>query len=121
MTCFCVSVELSTVVLSLFFEISRLFGGFFASPKQIHSAIEWSFVDVLNYMKYVFVGVALNELEGLELTCNPGEKCLFTNGEQIADMYGYSEYSIGFCVGILIVLIVGFRLLAYIGLRFIKA
>jgi ATP-binding cassette subfamily G (WHITE) protein 2 len=119
-TCFCVSVELSTVVLCLFFEVSRLFGGFFASPKQISSTIEWSFVDVLNYMKYVFVGVALNELNGLELSCEPGEKCQFTTGEEIAAFYGYNQYSIGFCVGILIVLIVGFRLLAYLGLRFIK-
>uniref|UniRef100_A0A7S3MAG2 ABC transporter domain-containing protein n=1 Tax=Spumella elongata TaxID=89044 RepID=A0A7S3MAG2_9STRA len=34
-TTFCLTVELSTVLVSLFFEISRLFGGFYTSPAQL--------------------------------------------------------------------------------------
>lgn len=64
-TCFCVSVEMSTVVLSLLLEICRLFGGFFAVPREIDArATEWKFADALSYIKYVFMGVALNELDG---------------------------------------------------------
>ncbi len=111
---------MSTVVLCLLFEICRLYGGFFASPKQIDEIPNWKFADALSYIKYTFIGVALNELDGLELECSPGEKCTYTSGEQISKAFGYDQYSIGFCIGILIVLIVGCRLLAYAGLRFIK-
>lgn len=119
-TCICVSVEMSTVMLSLLFEICRLYGGFFASPAQMKEIPGWRFADILSYIKYAFVGIAINELDGLELDCDPGEKCTYTTGNQIMKVNGYDEYSIGFCIGILLVLIFGFRLLAYLGLRFIK-
>lgn len=118
-TCFCVSVELSTIVLSLLFEICRLFGGFFASPKQVEDIPKWKFADALSYVKYAFLGVAINELTGLELSCDKAS-CAVTKGSQIMTANGYDEYSIGFCIGILFVLIVGSRFLAYLGLRFIK-
>ena len=119
-TCICVSVEMSTVVLSLLFEICRLYGGFFASPAQMEEIPGWRFADILSYIKYAFVGIAINELDGLELHCDPGQTCTYTTGNQIMKVNGYDDYTIGFCIGILFVLIVGFRLLAYLGLRFIK-
>jgi ATP-binding cassette subfamily G (WHITE) protein 2 len=126
-TCICVSIEMSTVVLSLLLEISRLYGGFFTSPLQLsESFTEWRFADALSYLKYTFVGVALNELEGLTLTCTEaqaakgGTSC-YTTGEAFAEARGYDEYSIGFCAGILVVYIVGMRIVAYLGLRYIKS
>jgi ATP-binding cassette, subfamily G (WHITE), member 2 len=119
-TCFCVSVELTSVVLSLFFEIARLFGGFFASPLQVKDIPNWKFADALSYIKYAFMGLVLNELRGLELECPTGTTCTYTDGNDIIYASGYEEYSISFCIGILIVLIVGWRFLAYLGLRYIK-
>jgi hypothetical protein len=55
-------VERSTVVLTMFFEMSRLYGGFFSSPAQLRQNMAWKFADVLSYVKYAFVGVALNVL-----------------------------------------------------------
>jgi ABC-type multidrug transport system ATPase subunit len=121
-TCICVSVELSTIVLSCLFEMCRLYGGFFASPAQIDipRMHPWRFADGLSYIKYAFVGVALNEFDGLELSCAPGKHCTYTHGHDIAHDKGYDEYTIGFCAGILVVFIVGSRLLAYLALRFIR-
>lgn len=119
-TCYCGSVELSSIVLAFSFEICRLFGGFFASPKQIEAIPRWKFIDVLCYVKYAFVGIAINELTGLELSCNKPSGCAVTEGSQIMAANGYNDYTIGFCIGILLVLIVGTRFLAYLGLRFIK-
>jgi hypothetical protein len=119
-TCMCVSVEMSTIALSCLFEICRLYGGFFVAPSQFTGIPQWRFADALSYIKYAFVGVALNELHGLELSCPVGTVCQFTNGAQITEFYGYNDYTIGFCAGILVVLIVGFRLIGYLGLRFIK-
>lgn len=46
-SCLCVSLELSTVVLSLLLELSRLYGGFFTSPKQLDLYDHWRFADAL--------------------------------------------------------------------------
>ena len=122
-SCLCVSIELSTVVLSAIFEVCRLYGGFFTSPKQLLSHEQWAFADALSYLKYTFVGVALNELTGLELSCTSAEiasnNCIAT-GEQIMADKGYDQYNMGFCAGILILYIFGCRFIGYVGLRFIK-
>ncbi len=126
-TCICVSVEMSTVVLALLLELTRLYGGFFTSPLQLsENFTEWRFADALSYLKYTFVGVAINELEGLELTCTAAEAAkgppaCFATGEAFMEARGYDQYSIGFCAGILAVYIVGMRIVAYLGLRFIKS
>ncbi len=64
------------------------------------------------------MGIAINELTDLELVCLPGEKCTYTNGEQIMKERGYDEYTIPFCAGILVVYIVGCRIVSYCALRF---
>jgi ATP-binding cassette, subfamily G (WHITE), member 2 len=111
---------MSTVVLSMFFEISRLFGGFFATPIQIETIPEWKFADALSYIKYTYYGVALNELDGLDLQCLPGQTCKYTTGEEIEAFYGYDQYTISYCLWILVVYVIACRVLAYIGLRFVK-
>lgn len=120
-TCVALTVELSTVILGLFFEICRLYGGFFTSPKQLDTAeyVKWKWLDALSYIKYTFVGVALNELEGLEFSCPTGT-CLITSGEQVAAQKGYDQYTISLCAGILALYIVVCRIIGYLGLKFIK-
>ena len=122
-TCCFVSIEMSTVVLASLLEISRLYGGFFTSPLQLLAAPDWKFADALSYLKYAFVGVALNELHGLKLTCTAADiakQSCYTTGEELIIYYGYDQYSIGFLAGILSVFIVGCRLVAFLGLKYIK-
>lgn len=122
-TCTFVSIEMSTVVLASLLEMSRLYGGFFTSPLQLAAAPNWRFADALSYLKYAFVGVALNELHGLELTCTQADvdkKSCFRTGEAIIVSLGYDQYTIGFLAGILSVFIVGCRLVAFLGLKYIK-
>jgi len=125
-SCICVSLELSTVVLSVYFEICRLYGGFFTSPAQllIGDSYGWKFLDVISYIKYCFVGIALNELEGLELTCSKEEislgQCKIHSGDVIIKDKGYDEYTIEYCAGSLVAYIIGVRLIGYLAIRFIK-
>lgn len=122
-TCCFVSIEMSTVVLASMLEVSRLYGGFFTSPLQLDAAPNWRFADALSYLKYAFVGVALNELTGLELTCTAADiakqSCKLTGEQIIADL-GYDQYSIAFLAGVLAVFIVGCRIVAFLGLKYIK-
>lgn len=63
----CRTTALSVTVLPMVLEVTRLFGGFFLAPSRL--PIYFSWLDALSYIKYTFVGAALNELQGLVLTC----------------------------------------------------
>jgi hypothetical protein len=75
----------------------------------------------LSYIKYAFVGVALNELQGLKLSCGSvAASACTTTGEAIMASKGYDQYTEGFCAGMLVVYIVITRFIGYLGLRYIK-
>jgi hypothetical protein len=62
-------------------------------------------------------------LEGLDYSCTDAEiasNACIRRGEQTMAKFGYDQYTISFCGGILVVFIVGCRLVAYLALRFIK-
>lgn len=139
-SCICVSIEMSTVVLALAYEWVRLYGGWFMSPAMMVSYPEWKFADALSYIKYAFVGISLNENSNLILHCAPSERtpAYASGAESISNCkipplttypydgaaynvyYGYDQFTIAYCAGMLIIYIVGCRLFAYLGLRFIK-
>lgn len=131
-SCICVSIELSTVILAAVYEISRLYGGWFISPKLLFQYPNWKFADSLSYIKYAFVGVSLNENYELLITCTQSEldstgKCTIPplnippyTGVAFNSYYGYDNYTIGYCAGILFVYIIISRLIGYIALKYIK-
>ena len=131
-SCICVSIELSTIILAAVYEISRLYGGWFISPKLLFQYPNWKFADSLSYIKYTFVGVSLNENDGLLITCAQSEldsnnKCIIPpintppyTGAAFNSYYGYDNYTISFCAGILIAYIIISRLIGYVALRYIK-
>lgn len=131
-SCICVSIELSTIILAAVYEISRLYGGWFISPKLLFQFPNWKFADSLSYIKYAFVGVSLNENDGLLITCAQSEldstnKCIIPpintppyTGEAFNSYYGYDNYTLSYCAGILIAYIIISRLIGYIALKYIK-
>lgn len=131
-SCVFVSIEMSTVILACAYEICRLYGGWFISPALLGDYPEWRFADTLSYIKYSFVGVALNEFDGLNLTCleselAPDGSCKMPpiaaapfNGDAYNAYYGYDRFTIGFCAGTLVLYIVCCRIISYLGLRYIK-
>jgi len=124
LSCICVSIEMTTVVMSLCLEITRLFGGYYISPALMEQYKNWQFAEALSFLKYVFVGISINEFSGLEFTCTQKQLkngiCPYVNGEEVMKVFGYDLTSIDFNIGILIVYIVGCRIVAYLALRFIK-
>ncbi len=113
-------MELTTVVLSFCFEISRLYSGYFASPKQMDTIPNWKFINALSYVRYGYYTILINELTGLDIVCDTGTKCAITRGEQILAAGGYDRVGMGTLIGWLFLLNFAFRLIAYLGLRFIK-
>jgi ATP-binding cassette subfamily G (WHITE) protein 2 len=120
----CRTTDMSVTVLPLMLEISRLFGGFFLSPSNL--PIYFSWLDALSYVKWTYIGIAINELGDLHLWCTPAELaknngvCPVTHGEQTMATLGLDEYTMGGCAGLLVLYIVFCRTVAFLGVRYIK-
>ena len=113
---------MSVIVLPLFFECGRLFGGFFLPPSQLPVYFSW--LDALSYVKYTYTGISLNELTDLTYTCEVAEMrdgvCPTMSGAQVIDRLGLDFITRDQAAGILILFIVFCRFVAYLGLRFVK-
>jgi ATP-binding cassette subfamily G (WHITE) protein 2 len=118
----CRNVTIALSMLALVLEMSRIFGGFFLSPKNLPNYFTW--LDALSYVKYSYVGIALNELTGLSLYCANGQlvdgKCPVTNGSQVIQTNGFDMYTVAECALVLVAMIAGFRVIAYLGMRLLK-
>ena len=88
-SCVCVSIELSTVVLALFLEITRLFSGFFISPAAIDGYPIWIFWNQVSYMHFSYIALVLNQYTGMSYYCTPVQlqNILFVRNSA-ADPYG---------------------------------
>lgn len=117
----CKTTDMSVTVLPLALEITRLFGGFFLAPSRLPAYFAW--LDALSYVKYTFVGTALNELEGLTLTCTQDDRnagTCYESGSELIKERGYDYINIGGCIGALLAFILFCRIVAFLGVRFLK-
>jgi ATP-binding cassette subfamily G (WHITE) protein 2 len=119
----CRTTTLAVSILPAALEVARLYGGFLLSPANLPKYFAW--LDALSYCKYAYVGIALNELTGLVLTCKDSERnaagnCPIQNGEQTIRTLGLDVLTIEACAGVLIAMIVFFRVGAYLAIRYIK-
>ena len=113
------TTTMSVTVLPMILELFRLYGGFFLSPAKLPLYFSW--LDALSYVKYVYVGISLNEMKGLDLICNLADKskCI-TSEDRILELGLEKVTSIGGCIGVLLGMIIFFRILAYLGVRYVK-
>ncbi|KAJ1628748.1 P-loop containing nucleoside triphosphate hydrolase protein [Pavlovales sp. CCMP2436] len=116
------TTDLSVVVLPILLELSRVTGGYFLSDRLMPLSFSWLYS--LSYVKYAYTAISLNQLTGLVLHCTPEELpahgvCLVTSGEQVIQKLGFDYISIGGCAGVLLFYIVGCRVIAYLGIRYL--
>jgi ABC-type multidrug transport system permease subunit len=125
----CRTTALSVTVLPMVLELARLFGGFFIAPSRLPKYFTW--LTALSYINYSFIGSALNELQGLKLTCDGAKTTVvnatytitaacINNGEALIQDRGYNYIDIGGCIGVLIGFIIFCRACAFLGVRFLK-
>uniref|UniRef100_A0A7I4AWE4 ABC transporter domain-containing protein n=1 Tax=Physcomitrium patens TaxID=3218 RepID=A0A7I4AWE4_PHYPA len=118
----CRTTDFSVTVLPMVLEVNRLFGGFFLSPKNLPDYFVW--LDAFSYVKYTYTAISLNELHGLKIRCSPSEyvagACPITSGEQTIKSLGLDYLNIGSCITILIFYILITRIIAYLGIRYLK-
>lgn len=114
------TTDMAVTILPMILEICRLYGGFFLSPANIPKYFVW--LDAISYVKYTYTGISLNELTGLQLTCEnlAHNAVCITSGEETIQRLGLDYMSIGASAGVLVIYIFLTRLIAYLGVRYIK-
>jgi hypothetical protein len=117
----CKTTQTSVTVLPMLLEVTRLFGGFLLTPSRLPKYFSW--LDALSYIKYVYIGISLNEWGDLKLTCTANDtnsgNCI-PNGEIIIQSLGFDYISIGGCIGVFFSFIILYRIIAFLGIRFLK-
>ncbi|GFH27980.1 ABC transporter domain-containing protein, partial [Haematococcus lacustris] len=98
-TCFMILCSLASTSLAL--AVSAWARTTDMAVTILPMALEW--LDALSFYKYTYVAISLNELDGLQLRCGPNDKL-----------------NAAVCAGILTSYIIIARVLAFIGIRYIK-
>jgi ATP-binding cassette subfamily G (WHITE) protein 2 len=124
-SCLCVTVERTTVIMACYLEIARLYCTFYMSPALMNSYPQWQWITNFSYLKYSFIGLALNQLTDQEFYCKPDEfvegVCLITNGNQVIAENEYDMYDKDDQFWQYILFIIVARFAGYLCIRFIKA
>ncbi|UPK93656.1 hypothetical protein LCI18_004591 [Fusarium solani-melongenae] len=97
-------------------------GGFMVPPTILNVFYKYVF-HYWDYQKYVFEGMMVNEFSERVYGCGDGCRCMYNStladqckidGQAVLDQYGYSTGHMGRNVGIMISIIAGYRLAAWL-------
>lgn len=96
--------------------------GFMVQPTILNVFYKYVF-SYWDYQKYVFEGMMVNEFSGRSYGCGSGCRCLYEtglaaecriDGQGVLDQFGYRDGYLGKNVGIMIGIIAGYRLVAWL-------
>ncbi|KAL8936282.1 MAG: hypothetical protein Q9216_005012 [Gyalolechia sp. 2 TL-2023] len=115
---FVISLALTAFANGLWMSV----GGFLVSPEILN--VFWKYVfHYIDYQSYVFQGMMVNEFAHRSYSCGEGCQCMYQtdlasqcriDGRGVLAEYGYSTGKTGEWVGILISIIVVYRLLGWL-------
>ncbi|EKD14657.1 uncharacterized protein L3040_000180 [Drepanopeziza brunnea f. sp. 'multigermtubi'] len=99
-------------------------GGFLVPPKTLNAF--WKYVfHYIDYQTYVFQGMMVNEFKDRSYSCGDGCYCMYQtelasecriSGTGVLDQYGYKTGRTGRWVGILLAIILGYRVLGLLAM-----
>lgn len=102
--------------------------GFMVQPTILNVFYKYVF-SYWDYQKYVFEGMMVNEFSGRSYGCGDGCRCMYEtelaaecriDGQGVLDQFGYRDGYLGKNVGIMIGIIAGYRLAAWLVLMWKK-
>jgi hypothetical protein len=115
------TTTLAAALVPLFVEVFRLFGAFYVTPNlmsQDYPYFLW--ITSVSFVQYAYLGVFQNEFQGMEIECPQGLVCPFRTGQEYLESLDSEFIPIWACALVLIAMIILFRFIAYLGIRFIK-
>jgi len=89
-----------------------IFGGFFVNTDSIPKYFIW--LEYMSFFKYGFEAIVVNEWNGKTIGCDTGEICALTSGAQVIQSLGLNADNFGRDLGVLAILLIGFRVIAYL-------
>jgi hypothetical protein len=99
-------------------------GGFLVTPTILN--VFWKYVfHYIDYQSYVFQGMMVNEFQDRTYGCGEGCHCIYQSdlasqcsieGKAVLDLYGYKTGETGKWVGILLAIVLGYRILGWVAL-----
>ena len=81
--------------------------------------VYYVWIKYISFFNYGFAIVAHNEFQGLEFTCNAGDTTCISTGQQELEILGLEDVDYWKTFGALVLMIVVYRFLAYLCLRFL--
>ena len=84
-------------------------------PAVVYASYRW--IEIFSFMQYTYSAVMINEFTGLNFTCAADSFCLET-GEAVLAERSMGDRNMWEELGKLFALMVGFRFMAYLALRF---
>lgn len=93
-----------------------LFSGLLLDMAGLNPALSW--FQWLSIIRYAYHALVINEFHGLRIYCGFNALCPFRSGSEVMDYVGASPHALLRDVGLLFVLMCGFRLVAFQALRF---
>jgi hypothetical protein len=117
---FVVSLALTAFANGLWMSVN----GFMVTPTILN--VFWKYVfHYIDYQAYVFQGMMVNEFSERTYSCGEGCECMYQSelasqcmipGQAVLDTYEYKTGKTGEWVGILLVIVLGYRLLGWLAL-----
>lgn len=117
---FVISLALTAFANGLWMSV----GGFLVTPTILN--VFWKYVfHYIDYQSYVFQGMMVNEFQHRTYGCGDGCHCIYQSdlasqckieGKAVLDAYGYKTGETGKWVGILLGIVLGYRLLGWVAL-----
>lgn len=90
-----------------------LFGGFFLNSQSVPWYFIW--IKYLSWFNYGNEALIINQWAGIQnITCPDDVPMCSTTGDEVITTMGYNEANLGYDIGILLVLIVGYRFIGFL-------
>eukprot|EP00871_Galdieria_phlegrea_P002746 jgi/Galph1/3472/GphlegSOOS_G2149.1 len=110
--------QIAAAIIPLFLVISLLFGGFFLSNAQIPNYFVW--LKYMSFIKYSFGALMHIQFDGFTFQLST-PSCSSTggvcDGNNVLQASGTTDFSLGGNIGLLVTILVIFRVAAYLVLR----
>lgn len=94
-----------------------LFGGFFLNVGSIPPYFQW--LSYLSWFKYGTEALYINQWEDVDyIPCPQANSTCYKDGQTVLEVYNFNQANFGMDLVCLVLLIIGFRVLAYFGLLY---
>jgi len=106
--------QIASAIIPLFLVVSILFGGFFLSNAQIPNYFVW--LKYMSFVKYSFGALMHIQFDNFQFQI-PVSDCVVCDGNEVLKTSGTTDFSLGGNIGLLITILMIFRISAYLVLR----